>query len=198
MGLLLLLLFCLSGVLSKPEYMDAENIGRKPCRKSESETWGAHNVLPNLYEHVYQPFLDLFTFSTMCRHPHDALLKCMQFQETGSFQERCASIGVTSIWHYYILLVQYFSGGWNVYKWWPFARDRALEDTLETTQECDILIRRADANFRPRRECPRSTLAYQCVWNNALWAILPLLAVASIISITTISLCFSLCMIGTE
>ena len=207
MGLLLflLLLFYLGGdvAFSKQEYMDAENIGRKPCRKSESNTWGAHNVLPNLYEKVYQPFLDFFTFSTMCRHPHDAMTTCMQFPETGPFEDRCASIGVTSVWHYYILLVQHFSAGpsrygWNLYAWWPFVHSRELDDTLETTQECDILIRRADADFRPRRECPRSTLAYQCAWNNAIWIVLPLVAIGSVFSITALSLCFSLCMLGSE
>lgn len=195
MGLLFLLFVALCGAST---YMDEENVGRKTCHKSQSQQWGAHNVLPNLYEYVYQPFLDLFTYTAMCRHPYDALVTCMDFPQDGPFEQRCAKIGVTSMWHYYTLILQYATGTrmeWDALFW---KHSHALQVTLNTTSECDILVRRAEAAFHPRRECPRAALAYQCVWNNVAWVVLPLMAVISVTSITLLSLCFSFCMLGSE
>lgn len=163
MRVLFLLLFFFSFVLG-------EEFGqRKLCHAVEEErTWGAHNVLPNLYLHVYKPFLDAFTYAAMC---DDAIpVDCDEgVPESGEFWQRCQAIGADTLLAQYSFLSQYLLG-LNI----PFYASPAFQRTFQVTKKCSNVVRKGDAAFQNYRECSRATLAYQCIWNNVLWLTVPL------------------------
>lgn len=142
--------------------------------EKETKTWGPHNVLPNLFEYVYKPFLNAFTFVATCEHEFKLPIDCEKLPENGSLEARCAAIGADGLLMHYFLIFQYLTG-WNIIsRWYPLSE--ASDATLVTTQLCGIVLRRGDAAFEPHRECRRSTLAYQCVWHDIVWVTLPVAA----------------------
>lgn len=136
------------------------------CKASGSKTWGPQNVFPNLFNHVFQPFLDAFTFTTMCGDSVVVPAKCNYIPVTGTFEERCALIAVDGPLQYWAVLIKYLLGV-------SLARTETLVETLDVMSSCHTIVRRGDAAFDEKRQCLRSTLAFQCLWNNAHWILLP-------------------------
>lgn len=161
MSILVGLLFLISQCLGNYD----PNSPKMRCNPQEGDgprSWGPHNVLPNLYEHVYRPFLDAFTYTVSCKHEFKIPRECENVKENGTLIERCAFIEADGMLAQYALVIQYFTG-LNLYD----------SITMQVVQECNVILRKSDAEFQPHRECRRSTLAYQCVWNNALWLTIP-------------------------
>lgn len=174
---------------------------RKMCNDMQGEdspkSWGPHNVLPNLYEHIYKPFLNAFTYTAVCEKDAMTPIKCDQVLRMGSLQDRCYYIGASSMLVQYSILIHYLME-WNIYNWYPLEHNPNSDDTFMLLKECGNVIRKGDAQYHPYNECLRSTLAYQCVWNNFLWLSIPVIIVLICILLFLSISIFSACMLAIE
>lgn len=164
-----------------------------PYAVDPDKRWGPHNILPNLYENVYRPFLDSFTYAVICNTTDEwGPSECHDVLENGSLQERCAYVGANTTFAQYYLLVQY---AWTqVGDWLPLPSNSnpALERTTAIGILCHTVLLRAGPAYERARECARMTTAYQCIWANAFWLMMPVAAVATV---SLFSLIVCVCMV---
>jgi hypothetical protein len=150
-----------------------------PYATDPDKQWGPHNILPNLYENVYRPFLDSFTYAVICNTTDEwGPSECHDVLEKGSLQERCAHVGANTTFAHYYLLVQY---AWTrVGDWLPLPSNSnpALVTTTAIGTMCHTVVLKTDPAYERARECARMTTAYQCIWANAFWLMVPVAAVA--------------------
>ena len=179
MGLFFLLFLFSSGY--------ANEFAKPGCHAGggDAPSWGPHNIVPNLVNEVFKPFLDAFTFNAVC-DSGDMPPRCDDaalFE--GTFEERCAKVGMDTVLSYWSLVIQYVSGGWTI----------SQSETLAVTRQCGTILRRGDVAFDIHNECRWATQAYQCVWNNVHWIVLPLLCFVLFVAIPlTIMTCTSVFM----
>lgn len=188
-GLLLLLLFVIPFTISQYDPTKP----RKRCNDmeggEETKSWGPHNVLPNLYEHVYRPFLDAFTYTAICKHEDKTPVLCEDVQRIGTLKERCAYIEADSMLEQYAIIIHYLTE-----EWWLSAN----KETMMLLDTCGDIIRKGESEYHPYKECIRSTLAYQCVWNNSVWLAIPVILVFCMGIIFSWITFFSACMLAFE